>query len=83
MLYQGRPPRRLLTLQHRGVTFVAFSALVVSLVGGDRKGSRTLGANLFLGHIVVVVRVEGPVGVIERKVFVLLPVDISAATRCL
>lgn len=39
--------------------------------------------NLFLGRIVFVVRIEGPVGVIEREVFVLPPVDISAAIRCL
>lgn len=39
--------------------------------------------NLFLGCIVLVVRIEGPVGVIEREIFVLPPVDISAAIRCL
>ena len=39
--------------------------------------------HLFLGRIVVVVRVEGPIRMIEREVFVFLPVDFSAATRCL
>lgn len=39
--------------------------------------------NLFLGRKVFVVRIEGPVGMIEREVFVLPPVDISAAIRCL
>lgn len=57
------------------VTFVAFSVLIVLT-----EDSNT---HLFLGHIVVVIRVEGPVGVIEREVFVFIPVDISAATRCL
>ena len=39
--------------------------------------------NLFLGRIIFVVWIEGPVGMIEREVFVFSTVDISAAIRCL